>query len=87
MTEISPGIHWLKLPNAAEESSLSHVNIYLFRGDNGYLLVDEDSGSTRSESLKARYLFNNVGSRHVAITTFNADGSSRGTLHRDFTFR
>jgi hypothetical protein len=53
----------------------------------GYLLVDEDSGSTRSESLKVRYLFNNVGSRHVAITTFNADGSSRGTLHRDFTFR
>jgi glyoxylase-like metal-dependent hydrolase (beta-lactamase superfamily II) len=48
MPEITPGIHWIKMPIPMEESSLAHVNIYLIRGETGYLLVD--SGWNTSES-------------------------------------
>jgi glyoxylase-like metal-dependent hydrolase (beta-lactamase superfamily II) len=40
MTEISPGIYWLKLPITMEGSRLAHVNVYLARGRDGFLLVD-----------------------------------------------
>jgi glyoxylase-like metal-dependent hydrolase (beta-lactamase superfamily II) len=40
MTEITPGIYWLKLPMNVPETTLTHVNVYLVQGDNGYLLVD-----------------------------------------------
>ena len=62
MTEIAPGIHWLKLPNAAVDSSLTHVNIYLFRGDNGYLLVDAGWNTDSSFHGLHNYLVkNNLG--------------------------
>jgi glyoxylase-like metal-dependent hydrolase (beta-lactamase superfamily II) len=40
MTEVTPGIHWLKLPTLRGQSSLTHVNAYLIRGDSSFLLVD-----------------------------------------------
>ena len=41
MTKITPGIHWLKMPvEIAADTSLSHVNVYLVEGRDGYLLVD-----------------------------------------------
>ena len=40
MTEVTPGIHWLKLPITIRDTSLTHVNAYLVQGDDGYLLVD-----------------------------------------------
>jgi glyoxylase-like metal-dependent hydrolase (beta-lactamase superfamily II) len=40
MTEVFPGIHWLKMPIPMAESTLGHVNVYLVRGDDGWLLVD-----------------------------------------------
>ena len=49
MTEVTPGIYWLKMPITMEESSLAHVNAYLIRGDSGYLLVD--AGWNTSESF------------------------------------
>ena len=49
MTEVTPGIYWLKMPITMEESSLAHVNAYLVRGDSGYLLVD--AGWNTSESF------------------------------------
>jgi glyoxylase-like metal-dependent hydrolase (beta-lactamase superfamily II) len=49
MTEIFPGILWLKLPINVEQSSLTHVNVYLIKGDKGYLLVD--SGWNTDESF------------------------------------
>ncbi len=39
MTEITPGIHWIKLPIDAVGGP-AHINSYLIRGDIGYLLVD-----------------------------------------------
>ena len=49
MTEVFPGIHWLKLPIPLEESTLTHVNAYLVRGNGGFLLVD--SGWNTDEAL------------------------------------
>ncbi len=50
-------------------------------------IKDEISDSIRSERLVVRYQLSQLGTRKVAISTFNADGSKRGTLHREFTFR
>ena len=40
MTEVIPGIHWLKLPITLAESTLAHVNAYLVQGDGDFFLVD-----------------------------------------------
>ena len=49
MTEVFPGIHWLKLPTLLAESDSVHVNAYLIQGDNGFLLID--GGWNTDESL------------------------------------
>ena len=49
MTEVTPGIHWLKLPITIRDTSLTHVNAYLVQGDDGYLLVD--AGWNTSEAF------------------------------------
>ncbi len=49
MTEVTPGIHWLKLPISLPDVTLPHVNAYLVRGDHGYLLID--TGWNTDESL------------------------------------
>lgn len=40
MTEVTPGIHRLKLPIPMADSTLAHVNAYLIRGSSGFLLID-----------------------------------------------
>ena len=40
MTEVTPGIYWIKMPIGMADSTLEHVNIYLIEGNSGYLLVD-----------------------------------------------
>lgn len=59
MTEIFPGIHWLKLPISMENSTLSHVNIYLVRGDYGYLLIDAGWNTDSSFAILHNYLIKN----------------------------
>jgi glyoxylase-like metal-dependent hydrolase (beta-lactamase superfamily II) len=49
MTEVTPGIHWLKLPIGMEDSTLTHINVYLIKGTGGFLLVD--SGWNTDESF------------------------------------
>jgi glyoxylase-like metal-dependent hydrolase (beta-lactamase superfamily II) len=49
MTEVIPGIHWLKLPIPMPESTLTHANAYLVQGDSGHLLVD--TGWNTDETL------------------------------------
>ena len=51
MTEVTPGIHWFKLPITMEQSNLAYVNVYLVQGNKGYLLVD--SGWNTDESFAA----------------------------------
>lgn len=50
-----------------------------------FVLTDKVSGLTKSPRLAVETTFNQLGSREFAITTFNADGSKRGTLYRTFT--
>ena len=57
MIEVYPGIYWIKNPIGLDGSSLSHVNTYLARGSDGYLLVDtgwntEESFEEIQKSLK-----------------------------------
>jgi glyoxylase-like metal-dependent hydrolase (beta-lactamase superfamily II) len=41
MTEIFPGIYWIKLPMISDDAAgLAFVNAYVIRGNHGYLLVD-----------------------------------------------
>ncbi len=40
MTQVIDGIHWFKLPMSPDEPDRDHINVYLIRGDKGYLLVD-----------------------------------------------
>jgi len=56
MPEISPGIHWIKMPISLEESTLSHINIYLVEGDKGWLLVDSGWNTDKSFSTLHNYL-------------------------------
>jgi hypothetical protein len=56
------------------------------RADN-YLLVDSVSGAARSTRLAVRYTFTQLGPRRFRVTTFNADGSVRGSLERTLTLR
>jgi glyoxylase-like metal-dependent hydrolase (beta-lactamase superfamily II) len=56
MSEIFPGIHWIKMPISLEESTLSHVNIYLIEGDKGYLLVDSGWNTDKSFATLHNYL-------------------------------
>lgn len=67
MTEIIPGIHWLKLPVTLEGSSLTHINAYLIQGDKGYLLVDAGWNTDATFSLLHNYLVkNNLGFEDIA---------------------
>jgi len=40
MTEVTPGIHWLKLPIPMADYNAIHVNAYLVEGSDGFLLID-----------------------------------------------
>ena len=55
--------------------------------DGRWTLPDIVSGETRSPRGAVRYRFGTLGERDFALTTFNADGSRRGTLYRTFTLR
>jgi glyoxylase-like metal-dependent hydrolase (beta-lactamase superfamily II) len=56
MTEITPGIHWIKLPIAMEDSTLEGINVYLIKGEQGYLLVDTGWNTDESFSTLHKYL-------------------------------
>lgn len=53
----------------------------------GFLLVDGVSGKSRSTRLAVKSSFSKLGERNFALTTFNVDGSKRGTLKRTFTLK
>jgi len=52
-----------------------------------YLLTDGVSNSTRPVRNAVRTTFNTLGPRQFAISTFNADGTLRGTLRRSMVLR
>ena len=56
MTEITPGIHWIKMPMSVEDMTLSNINIYLIEGTKGYLLVDSGWNTDKSFTTLHNYL-------------------------------
>jgi len=51
----------------------------------GILLPDSVSGLTRSTRKAVRHTFSQLGAREFRISTFNANGTLRGTITRSFT--
>ncbi len=51
----------------------------------GFLLTDSVTGTSRSARRAVRSSFTLLGSRTFTVSTFNADGTSRGTLTRSFS--
>jgi len=68
------------------ERAPSSVAAIEVRAD-GYLLTDSVTGSARSGRHAVRSRFNTLGVRDFEISTFNPDGSWRGTLRRTFELR
>ena len=56
MSEIFPGIHWIKLPITMEDAGITHVNVYLIKGTKGYLLVDSGWNTDDSFATFHNYL-------------------------------
>jgi glyoxylase-like metal-dependent hydrolase (beta-lactamase superfamily II) len=56
MSEIIPGVHWIKLPINMEDSTLDGINVYLIKGDKGYILVDTGWNTDESFSTLHNYL-------------------------------
>jgi glyoxylase-like metal-dependent hydrolase (beta-lactamase superfamily II) len=55
MPEISPGIHWIKMPDPIEQNK-TNINIYLVEGEKGYLLVDTGWNTDISFTTLHNYL-------------------------------
>ncbi len=53
----------------------------------GYLLVDGETGASRSTRLAVRSQLTQPGRRELRITTYSANGSVRGSIYRDFVVR
>jgi hypothetical protein len=51
----------------------------------GFAVSDSVSGLFRTPRKAVRHKYNTLGPRSFALTTFNADGSVRGTIQRAFT--
>ncbi len=48
MTEIIPGIERLKIPLPSAKLLLGYVNVYLVKGNDGYLLIDTGWGTVEA---------------------------------------
>ncbi len=76
MPEVAPGIHWIKLP-IDDARGPSHINVYLVRGDKGYLLVDSgwntDSsfGTMHNTLVKNRVGFEDIS--QILVTHVHPD--------------
>ena len=77
MSEIFPGIHWLKMPITLEQSTLAHINIYLIEGDKGYLLIDAGWNTDKSFTTLHNFLIKRGKSFHdiaqIVVTHVHPD--------------
>ncbi len=84
----APGVQIRQVGAATYEISLDRapaaVAAIEVRAD-GFLLRDSVTGSTRSTRLAVRSPFTLLGTRTFRLSTFNADGTLRGTLERTFS--
>ena len=80
--QLGEALYEIGLERAPEGVAFVRVEV-----DGRYTLTDQISGQSLSARLAVRSHFNQMGNRDFAITTYNADGSVRGTLRRTFELR
>ena len=80
--QLGAALYEIGLERAPEGVAFVRVEV-----DGRYTLTDQISGQSLSARLAVRSHFNQMGNRDFAITTYNADGSVRGTLRRTFELR
>ncbi len=75
MTEIIPGIHQLQIP--IPNNPLGHTNVYIVRGNDGYLMIDAGWNSERAlESMKEQLAEIGIGLQDISrivVTHSHAD--------------
>ncbi|HJX70288.1 MAG TPA: MBL fold metallo-hydrolase [Dehalococcoidia bacterium] len=75
--EVIPGIHQLRLPVPTPNSQLTDINVYLIRGEDGWLLVDTGWNTTRAFNTLEKQLkeigigFENIS--QILITHLHVD--------------
>ncbi|MEC8050428.1 MAG: hypothetical protein VX210_06515, partial [Myxococcota bacterium] len=80
--QLGEALYEIGLERAPEGVAFVRVEV-----DGRYTLTDQISGQSLSARLAVRSHFSQMGNRDFAITTYNADGSVRGTLRRTFELR
>ncbi len=80
--QLGEALYEIGLERAPEGVAFVRVEV-----DGRYTLTDQISGQSLSARLAVRSYVNQMGNRDFAITTYNADGSVRGTLRRTFELR
>lgn len=80
--QLGAGLYEVALERAPSEVAAIELVV-----DGRFPITDQISGATRSSRLAVRHRYTQLGERRFAITTFNADGTARGTLHRTFVLR
>lgn len=80
--QMGEGLYEVGLERAPEGVAAVSVTV-----DERYELTDQVSREVRSSRLAVRARFTTLGERRFAITTYDARGAVRGTLHRTFRLR
>jgi glyoxylase-like metal-dependent hydrolase (beta-lactamase superfamily II) len=89
MIEVFPGIRWLKLPIAMEQSNLAYVNIYLIEDQDGFLMVDSGWNTDTSFSalhnalIKSGHNFQSI--KQIVITHIHPDHYGMAGRIRDLS--
>jgi glyoxylase-like metal-dependent hydrolase (beta-lactamase superfamily II) len=77
MIEVFPGIRWLKLPIAMEQSTLEYVNVYLVEDKDGFLMIDSGWNTDTSFTylhnalIKSSHSFQSI--KKILITHVHPD--------------
>ena len=80
--QLGAALYEIGLERAPDDIAFVKVDV-----DERFTLTDQISGQSLSARLAVRSYFSQMGNRDFAITTYNADGSMRGTLRRTFELR
>lgn len=89
MIEVFPGIRWLKLPIAMEQSTLEYVNIYLIEDGKGFLMVDSGWNTDTSFSalhnalIKSGHNFQSI--KQIVVTHVHPDHYGMAGRIRDLS--
>jgi len=79
--QLGAGLYEVGLENAPNAVAAVELSV------DGFAITDSVSGAKHSTRLAVRNKYNQLGKRSFALSTFNANGSLRGTVTRTFELR